>query len=265
VAVVTGANKGIGYEISRELAQNGLTTVMTARDTTRGSQAVEFLKKELGPPHDQFLTFHPLDVTSNDSALAFSNWLQETYGGADILINNAGVLYNEETLETITTTLETNYYGVKKVTKAVLPILRPGARIIMASSGLGQLRLLGNHYRAEFTNREALTEQKVDEFVESYLRAKKGGKGPGGWPGAYCVSKMALNGYMSVLARELSDQNIHVNSFSPGYTRTGMTGGHGTNSAAEGAMTAVWLALHPPADYPHGKFWGEKCRGEMSF
>lgn len=127
------------------------------------------------------------------------------------------------------------------------------------------VQLLGNHYRAEFSNRAGLTEEKVDEFVESYLREKKGGKGPGGWPGAYCVSKMALNGYMSVLARELIDRKIHVNSFSPGYTRTGMTGGQGTNSAAEGAMTAVWLALHPPNDYPYGKFWGEKCRGEMSF
>jgi carbonyl reductase 1 len=131
---------------------------------------------------------------------------------------------------------------------------------------------LGNHYREEFANREKLTEEKVDEFVESFLGELKTGKGPGGWPNrgwspSYCISKMAVNGYMSVLAREMSSKSepqVYVNSFAPGYTGTGMTGGKG-HTVEEGAMTGVWLALHPPEGFPQGKFWAEKCRGEMPF
>lgn len=274
VAVVTGSNKGVGYEIVRQLARNGLTTVVTARDVSRGTQAVEALRTEIGSDR---IAFHPLDVCNEESAVALSAWLKQTYGGADILINNAGVLFNEnESVETDITTLQTNYYGLKNVTKAVLPILRPspaGARVIMVSSGLGQLHPLRNHYRKELMNRERLTEEKVDEFVESYLQEMKTGKGPGGWPRggwspSYCVSKMAVNAYMSVLAREMSNrregQKVYVNSCTPGYTSTNMTGNRG-HTIEEGAMTGVWLALHPPGGYPVGKFWADKCRGEMSF
>jgi len=112
----------------------------------------------------------------------------------------------------------------------------------------------------------------VDEFVEAFLEESKTGKGPGGWPNggsspSYCISKMAVNAYMSVLARELSSEGepkVYVNSFTPGYTQTSMSGGQG-HSVEEGAMTGVWLALHPPERYPHGKFWADKCRGQLSF
>jgi len=83
VAVITGANKGVGYEISRQLARNGFTTVMTARDASRGRKAVEALRSELGSDR---IAFHPLDVCSEESAVAFSKWLEETYSGADILV-----------------------------------------------------------------------------------------------------------------------------------------------------------------------------------
>ncbi|KAG0585686.1 hypothetical protein M758_2G028900 [Ceratodon purpureus] len=274
VAVVTGSNKGVGYEIARQLARNGLTTVVTARDVSRGTKAVEALRTEVGSDR---IAFHPLDVCSEESAVSLSMWLKQTYGGADILINNAGVLFNEnETVETDITTLQTNYYGVKNVTKAVLPVLRSspaGARVIMVSSALGQLHSLRNHYRKELANRDRITEAMVDEFVESFLEEKKTGKGPGGWPRggwspSYCVSKMAVNAYMSIVAREVSNrpegQRVYVNSFTPGYTSTNMTSNRG-HPVEDGAMTGVWLALHPPRGHPVGKFWADKCHGEMSF
>lgn len=134
-------------------------------------------------------------------------------------------------------------------------------------------QLLRNHYRQDLANRDLLTEEKVDEFVESFAQEVKTNKGPGGWPNqgwspSYCVSKMAVNAYMSVLARELSlrpdGQKVFVNSYTPGYTSTAMTGNKG-HSVEEGAMTGVWLALHPEQGCPHGKFWSDMCRGEMAF
>lgn len=272
---MTGANKGVGYEIARQLARNGLTTVVTARDVSRGNKAVEALRSEVNSDR---VVFHPLDVCSEESASALSKWLKQTYGGVDILINNAGVLYKEnESLEDITTTLQTNYYGVKYVTKAMLPVLRQspaGARVIIVSSKLGQLNSLRNHYPEElFKNREQITEDGVDEFVKAFMEEMKTGKGPGGWPArgysaSYCVSKMAVNGYMSVVAREVSNrpdgEKVYVNSFTPGYTSTDMTSSKG-HTVEEGAMTGVWLALHPPQDYPTGKFWADKCGGVIPF
>jgi carbonyl reductase 1 len=141
VAVVTGANKGIGFEIVRQLAKEGITVVLTARDATRGEKALESLKSQ--GLHN--VNFHPLDVTSQESILALANWLRETYGGIDILINNAGILLIgiDTTFETVKPVFDTNYFGVKNVTKALLPLLRDdtpgGARVIVVASRAGQL------------------------------------------------------------------------------------------------------------------------------
>lgn len=95
VAVVTGSNKGVGYEIARQLARNGLTTVMTARDVSRGTKAVEALRSEIGSDR---VAFHPLDVCSQESAVTLSTWLKQTYGGVDILVG-FGHLPFEQNLE----------------------------------------------------------------------------------------------------------------------------------------------------------------------
>lgn len=102
-----------------------------------------------------------------------------------------------------------------------------------------------------------------------YLEAAKNGNATQeGWPNSYGVSKIAVNNYMSVLARELGDrpegQKVYVNSFTPGYTKTDMTNHNGTNTVEEGAMTGMWLALHPPGG-PSGKFWSDKNRGIVEF
>jgi carbonyl reductase 1 len=140
VAVVTGANQGIGYEIARQLAQNGLTVVGTARSEERGKAAVEALRKELGTEAHDLVAFHPLDVTSEQSVAALAQWLHQTYGRVDILVNNAGISRGETDADVF----DTNYYGVKRVTTAILPLLRPssaGARIINVSSSLGELKV----------------------------------------------------------------------------------------------------------------------------
>ncbi|CAN5971918.1 unnamed protein product [Sphagnum jensenii] len=143
VAVVTGANKGIGFEIVRQLAKEGITVVLTARDATRGKEALESLKSQ--GLHN--VNFHPLDVDSQESILALAQWLHNTYGRINILINNAGILLigKDTTFETVKPVFDTNYFGVKNVTKALLPLLRDdtpgGARVIVVASRAGQLKI----------------------------------------------------------------------------------------------------------------------------
>lgn len=265
VAVITGANQGIGYEIARQLAQNGLTVVMTARNEERGKAAVEELRKELGTEAQDLVVFYPLEVTSDESVAALAGWLRQTYGGVDILVNNAGIARAETEAEIF----DTNYYGVKRVTKAILPLLRPspaGARIINVSSGLGALELLSNKYREQWKNRDQITEDQIDHFIQQYLgEVKDGTWRSGGWqerfPG-YSSTKVALNAYTSVLAREVGPEKekVYVNSFNPGYTKTNLNNYQGTNTLEEAAMTGVWLALHP-AGGPHGKHFEQQNRG----
>jgi len=265
VAVITGANQGIGYETARQLAQNGLTTVLTARSEERGKAAAESLKKELPAESSQDLVaFHALDVTSEKSVAALVQWLRETYGGVDILVNNAAISRATNEAEIF----DTNYYGVKRVTKAILPLLRPspaGARIIMVSSSLGFLKRLSNKYRDEFKQRDQITEDKVDHFIKDYLETSETGGWPDHYPG-YSMTKVALNGYASVLAREVEAETkkVYVNCFTPGITKTNLNNYQGTNTLEEAAITGVWLALHPPGG-PHGKFFDEQIRGELEW
>jgi len=266
VAVVTGANQGIGYEIARQLAQNGLTVVGTARSEERGKAAVEALRKELGTEAQDLIAFHLLDVTSEQSVAALAQWLRQTYGGVDILVNNAGISRGETDADVF----DTNYYGVKRVTAAILPLLRPspaGARIINVSSGMGGLRRLSNKYREEFKDRDQITEDRIEQFIQQYLgEVKNGTWESGGWQDApyvtYSNTKVALNGYTSVLAREVGPETekVYVNSFNPGFTKTNLNGYMGTNTVEQGAMTGVWLALHPPGG-PHGKCFEQQNRG----
>ncbi|CAM6048004.1 unnamed protein product [Sphagnum compactum] len=280
VAVVTGANKGIGFEIVRQLAKEGITVVLTARDATRGEEALESLKSQ--GLHN--VNFHLLDVASQESILAFANWLRETYGGIDILINNAGILLSgkDTTFETVKAVLDTNYFGVKNVTKALLPLLRDdtpgGARVIVVASRAGLLKYLeSKDYVQTFSDREHLTEESVDNFANHYLKDIANGSLKGGdwvdvnsFPGpnlgrageTYAVSKIAVAAFVSVLHNTFfsqlgSGKKINVFSCCPGYVSTDINNNSGPNSVEVGADTPVWLALHSP-EGGSGKFWAER-------
>ncbi|KAH9558711.1 hypothetical protein CY35_06G022300 [Sphagnum magellanicum] len=280
VAVVTGANKGIGFEIVRQLAKEGITVVLTARDETRGKEALESLNRQ--ELHN--VNFHPLDVASQESILKLAEWLHKTYGGIDILINNAGIssLHKDTTFENVKLVLDTNYFGVKNVTKALLPLLRDntpgGARVVVVASTGGQLKHLeSKDYVKTLSDREHLTEDFVDSFANHYLKdVANGSQKERDWPiwsdwvnsrhgrcaEDYTVSKVAVNAYVSALhnilvAQPGREKKINVFSCCPGYVATDINENTGVKTVEEGADTPVWLALHSP-EGGSGKFWKER-------
>ena len=219
VVVVTGGNRGIGFEICRQLTAREARVVLTARKRTAGEAAV---KKLAGGKHAA--AFHPLDVTDGKSIEHLSEFLKETYGHIDVLINNAGIIAEGEApalkvdLATVRETLETNALGPLHLAQKLVPLLKRGSspRIVNMSSGMG-----------------ALTDNC-------------------GGHAAYRMSKTLLNAVTAILAAELAG-TIAVNSVCPGWVKTDMGGLNATRDVAEGADTAVWLALDAPATLT-GKF-----------
>lgn len=274
VAVVTGANRGIGLEIARLLTKLGLTVILTARDEARGRAAVEKLTSQ-----GLNVAFHPLDIANKSSIDDFAKWLQTKYGGLDILVNNAAVAFKENTednsVEHAETVINTNYCATKSLTEALLPLFRPspaGARILNLSSRLGLLNKLENEtLRKRLGDVEKLSESEIDEFVKMFLKqVEQGTWKSGGWPSVwpdYSVSKLALNAYSRLLSMRLPQSpeghKISVNCYCPGFTITSMTKGTGKYTAEEAAQNAAWIVLLPPSLLPNGKFF--HLRREASF
>ncbi|GLJ25676.1 hypothetical protein SUGI_0491940 [Cryptomeria japonica] len=271
VAVVTGANKGIGFEIVRQLAKLRLNVILTSRDPSRGKRAVDELSA-------QKLTvgFYPLDIEDKGSVQEFVRWLETTYGVLDILINNAGVSFNginENSVEHAETVIKTNYYGTKALTEALLPLCRSsssGARILNVSSRLGLLnKLRKERLRKRLKDVENLQQSEIDEMVDNFVKEAQGGTWEtGGWPIVwtdYAVSKLALNAYSRLLARKLSSEGrrISTNCYCPGFVKTSMTKGVGKYTAEEAAVNAVWIVLLPPDLLPTGKFY--RARQQICF
>jgi NAD(P)-dependent dehydrogenase (short-subunit alcohol dehydrogenase family) len=225
LAVVTGANKGIGFEVSRQLARKGLRVVLTSRDGAKGEKALATLQKEgLDVLH------HALDVTDRKSVDAIARYLEREHDRVDVLVNNAGILlgsYDTSVLDEkeglFRDTLETNFYGALRMSQALVPLMRKHryGRVVNLSSGLGQLDEMG-------------------DGVSSYR-----------------VSKTALNALTRMLATAGADDNILVNSMCPGWVRTDMGGQNAERSVEKGAETAVWLAMLPH-DGPSGGFFRDK-------
>ncbi|EXB79420.1 (+)-neomenthol dehydrogenase [Morus notabilis] len=140
IAVVTGGNRGIGFDISRQLAAHGLTVILTSRDSNVGLEAAKVLQEG-----GLNVAFHQLDVLDPLSIKNFADWLHQNYGGLDILVNNAGVNFNigsENSVEQARMVVATNYFGTKKMIEAMIPLMKPsavGARIVNVSSRLGRL------------------------------------------------------------------------------------------------------------------------------
>ncbi|GAA0174836.1 dehydrogenase [Lithospermum erythrorhizon] len=276
IAVVTGANRGIGFEIAHQLALHGLTVVLTSRATAVGEEAKKVLQEG-----GLNVAFHQLDIDDIESIKSFADWIKETYGGLDILVNNAGVNFNvgnDNSVEFAEKVIKTNYYSTKNVTQALIPLMRPsasGSRIVNVSSRLGRLNgkrnKLGDiELREQLGNVDTLTEELIDKMVDSFVQQVKDGTWQsGGWPEVstdYSLSKLAVNAYTRFLAKTLSDRpegsKIYINCYCPGFVKTAMTGWAGHTSPEDGADTAVWLALIPDLSVS-GKFFAE--RREVNF
>jgi len=216
VALITGANKGIGLEIARQLAQQDFTVLIGARDAQRGEAAADLLRAEGLDAHALVL-----DVTDMVSVQDVATQLGERFGRLDVLVNNAGVSLDDVPpstlpMEVLRTTFETNVFGVVQVTQALLPLLRaaPAARIVNMGSAMGSLTLTSD----------------LNNLRSGY------------WLLAYASSKSALHAVTVQFANELRETGIKVNAADPGYVATDMTGQQGFNSLQDGALPAVRLA-----------------------
>jgi NAD(P)-dependent dehydrogenase (short-subunit alcohol dehydrogenase family) len=204
-AVVTGANRGIGEAVAAVLRERGLRVVPTSREPREG--------------------FATLDVTRADQVAALARQLEGEGGGVDVLVNNAGASLDGFEEHIVRRTLDANFHGAVRVTDALLPLMRPGARIVMVSSGLGSLTGVRGELRARFDD-AGLTRERLLALVEEFPRDVAAGVHEHrGWPSnAYRVSKIAMNALVRVMARELAGdaRRILVNAADPGWVRTRM-------------------------------------------
>ncbi|MFD2764344.1 SDR family oxidoreductase [Micromonospora eburnea] len=231
IALVTGANRGIGLATARQFGARGWTVLVGARDAARGREAERALRAEGADAR-----FVPLDVTDAASVAAAAELVERAYGHLDVLVNNAGIirvdgsaLPSETTLGTLREVFETNVFGVVAVTNAFLPLLRkaPAARIVNVSSEVGSIA--------------AMTDPRGALFPLASV--------------PYPSSKTALNMVTAMYAKELRDTPIKVNAANPGYCATDFNGHAGFRTAEEGAEVSVHLATLP-ADGPSGLLWG---------
>ncbi|MBD3636985.1 MAG: SDR family oxidoreductase [Crocinitomicaceae bacterium] len=217
--LVTGANRGIGLEICKQLADKGHTVLLGARSIEKGSEAVAKINGTVIPKK--------LEVTSDEDIQQLVQDIRNDYSTLDVLINNAGIMSSastsQEDMDEAKRVLDTNLFGAWRLIQAVVPLLhasKQDPRIINMSSGMGSLN---------------------DQFSDH---------------SAYRLSKFALNGLTLQFSQEL--RNIKVNAMCPGWVRTDMGGSSAHRSMEQGADTAVWLATAPEEDVPTGKFFRDR-------
>ncbi|MFC4335461.1 SDR family oxidoreductase [Salininema proteolyticum] len=231
IALITGANKGLGYETAAQLGRRGVTVLVGARSAERGEKAAASLCDEgIDASHV------PLDVTDEDSVAAAARRVESAHGRLDILVNNAGIAMGDGdgntsslTVATARQVFETNVLGVVSVTNAFLPLIRrsEAGRIVMVSSEVGS--------------------------IATMLRTDTPEPIPALQPGAYGASKSALNALTVSYAKEFRDSSIKVNAVTPGYTATDINGHQGWRTVEQGAAVLVEMALIGP-DGPTGAF-----------
>ncbi|XP_022730666.1 (+)-neomenthol dehydrogenase-like [Durio zibethinus] len=276
-AVVTGANKGIGYEIARQLASKGVTVVLAARNEVRGKEATAKLH-QMGLSN---VVFHQLDVLDEASIESLADFISREFGRLDILVNNAGAsgaIVDEDrlralgidptawlsgevakmvqrvikyTYEEAQVCLNTNYYGVQRVTETLLPLLQlssSGARIVNVSSLRSELkRIPSESIRNELGDIENLTEEKLNGILQRFLKDfRENTLEANGWSimlPAYSISKAVLNAYTRILARKYP--NMRINCVHPGYVNTDLNWHTGIITTEEGAKGPIKCALIP--------------------
>ncbi|XP_023733789.1 salutaridine reductase [Lactuca sativa] len=292
IAVVTGGNKGLGLEICKQLAKE-VVVVLTARDEKRGTHAVD----ELHSYGLLDVVFHQLDVTNPESIASLANFIDTRFGKLDILVNNAGIITNNvdgeffwnlnllskkigekaykkafekgeqyfkevvpQTYEGARKCVETNYYGAKNVTQALLPLLLKSTfpKIVNISSKLAQLQYVQDEGAKKIlSDVDGLTEEVVDGVVSEYLKEAKDQellekKGWSNIASSYVISKVALNAYTRILAKKYPF--ISTNAVTPGNLDTDFTSSKGIFTVEEGARGPVRLALIPDSG-PSGQYF----------
>jgi len=225
-AIVTGANRGVGREIAKQLFLQGYRVLFTSRDELKGKQSYDRLKAELDAPIGGELVYHQLDVTDYESILRLRDFVLSEYEAADVLVNNAAVLLDEygrilqTPLDIYRASFETNVYGPLALSQRFIPMMleRNYGRVVNVSSGAGQ----------------------VEDMVNDMT--------------AYRLSKIALNGLTLMLASAVAGTNVLVNAGCPGWVRTDMGSPNAPRSAEQGAEGLVWLATLPEGG-PNGGFF----------
>ena len=221
--LITGANRGIGFEIAGQLTKRGFNVILSGRNESKLSEAVDKIRK-VSPSAELLL----MDISKEDDIKRAAEKLAERNIRIDVLINNAAILLKEDrsllnqNTEILKTTINTNCYGPLRVIRAFLPLMNNPGKIINISSRGGSM---------------------TDPV--------------GGWSPAYCVSKSLLNSMTRHLAYELSGKNITVNAVSPGWVRTDMGGSSAPRSVEKGAETIIWLVTEAPSALT-GKFFSDK-------
>jgi NAD(P)-dependent dehydrogenase (short-subunit alcohol dehydrogenase family) len=224
IALVTGGNRGIGFEICRQLAKLGIRAILGSRDAAKGlSAAGELIAARLP------VEARELDVASDESIQECMNWIGRDLGRLDILVNNAGIMLeeddadSEQAIQLIRDTMQTNVYGPLLLSRLAIPIMksRRFGRIVNLSSSMGSLADMGPGYLA------------------------------------YRMSKAGINVVTRVLAAESEGLGILINSVDPGWVQTAMGGSGASRTVQKGAETAVWLATLPDSG-PTGGFFRDR-------
>jgi NAD(P)-dependent dehydrogenase (short-subunit alcohol dehydrogenase family) len=230
IALITGANKGLGFETARQLGKNGVIVLIGARDKAKGEAAAALLKSE-----EIDARFLEIDVTYESSIVRAAKEIESQFGALDILVNNAGVLVagsdgapSTTTVATFKTTFETNVFGLIAVTQVMLPLLKKsaGGRIVNLSSVLGSI--------AEHAD--------PNSSIHGMLVS------------AYNCSKAAVNMFTNQLALELRETKIKVNAVHPGWVKTDMGGEAAPMDIPDGAKSSVEMALIDESG-PSGGFY----------
>jgi len=226
IALVTGANRGIGQQICADLAAKNIQVILTSRDLQKGEAAAQIIRAS--QPQVQIVV-QQLDVTSDESVNALHDFVLKTYGRLDILVNNGAILIDDDVsifnldIPRLQATLEANLYGPLRLCQAFIPLMQTNGygRVVNVSSEMGQLSDMGVG------------------------------------TAAYRISKTALNSLTTIFAAEVGRGNIKINCCTPGWVRTDMGGPSAHKSVAEGADTPVWLATLPD-DAPTGQFFANR-------
>jgi carbonyl reductase 1 len=258
IALVTGANKGIGKEIARKLVNDAnVTTVLACR--TGGEEAAA----ELGCKHVY------LDLTNDKSIHKAREYIEQEFGRLDILINNAAICFNDPTLfgrvpytpfeKQAEITIRTNYFGTYQVTKEMLPLLEASSspRIVNIASYAGRLSILKSRALMDAFTAPNLTEMEIQGYMNDFVKAVETGvHAQQGWPNTcYGMSKLGVIALTRVLSRDFP--GIMVNSVDPGYCATDQNNHQGTQPAERGAVTPFLLATldESKTDLVTGKHW----------